>query len=91
MYSISNKDGYLTHFLRKRVLFRLLIPAYAVYVINVMLVALMSGSGRLMNIFSIRTFFSKSNWYVWEIAALYILFYGCAKLDRSLRKCHWFI
>ena len=77
MYNLDNQEGYLSRFLRKRLL-NLLIPAYMVYIIWGCL------EGLLIKNFSLKTFLEyillsnfwlKTNWYVFEIAVFYIVFY----------------
>lgn len=82
MYNLDNQEGYLSRFLRKRLL-NLLIPAYMVYIIWGCL------EGLLIKNFSLKTFLEyillsnfwlKTNWYVFEIAVFYIVFYCLYKL-----------
>lgn len=82
MYSLQNKDNYLKSFLSDR-LFKLLIPAYVIYVIGVLL----KSDVDWVNIFRPDRFVSDTNWYVWEMLAMYIAFYLCARL-MDMRKGH---
>lgn len=82
MYSLQNKENYLHGFLVNR-LSKLLIPAYLIYAIGVLLKAPLGW----MDIFRPDKFFAKTNWYVWEMAGMYIAFYICARLT-DLKKSH---
>ena len=86
MYSISNKNGYMTDFLFKRIR-KLLIPAYIVFLINRFSDGFINKDiSNLIKIINIKTFFLMTNWYVWELLVLYIVFYISVKVDKSLRK-----
>lgn len=90
MYSVANKEGYLENFLRKR-LPKILAPAYAIYTIGILIRCIMQkDSGILYRLISLPEVFEGINWYVWEIVALYVVFYICAKAG-DIRKTHWWI
>lgn len=92
MYSVSNKENYLQVFLRKRLLVKLLLPAYVVFVIGAIVKAFcLGGAYSIKNVYRITAFWSETNWYVWELSMLYIAFYICAKIDKRLIKSHYFL
>lgn len=90
-YSVVNKQEYLNGFLLKR-LPKILIPAYMIYGIGVVIKALLSsnGLGQLGKLIDFSQIFGGINWYIWELALFYIVFYLCAKTG-SLKRAHWYI
>lgn len=88
MYSITHKDNYLDNFLKKR-LPRILAPAYVVFLINIIIHSMMDGNfSNLKNVVNLNKFIFGTNWYVWELLAMYVVFYLCARLDKSLKRSH---
>ena len=86
MYSVTNKDDYLDKFLFKRI-GKLLFPAYGVFLINIVLSSIIDkNSLNLIKIINFKDFFLGTNWYVWELLMLYIVFYISVKIDKSFKK-----
>ena len=86
MYGVSNKENYLQGFWKKRIP-KILIPAYVTFLIGIVIRSIMAGNANnLVNVISIKRFFGQTNWYVWELLVMYIVFYICARLDKSLLK-----
>lgn len=82
MYSIANKDDYLVDFLPKRI-GKLLFPAYIVFLISIVLDGLIDkGAISLIEFFNLKYFFLRTNWYVWELLILYIVFYISVKKGK---------
>ena len=91
MYSVSNKENYLQGFWKKRIP-KILIPAYVTFLIGIVIRSIMSGNANnFVNIISIKRFFGQTNWYVWELLVMYIVFYICARLDKSLSKSQYIL
>lgn len=88
-YSVTNKQGYLECFLIKR-LPKILVPAYVIYGIGVVIKALLvsDGVGQLSKLFDVSQIFGGINWYIWELAVFYVVFYVCARF-AELKKAHW--
>lgn len=77
MYNFDNREGYLNHFLRKR-LINLLVPVYVVYIIWGCLERILIKNYFLhtfLEYILLSDFWSKTNWYVFEIAIFYVVFY----------------
>ena len=92
MYSVSNKPHYLSNFFRKRILINLLLPAYIVFIAGEITRSILGEEGtELSNVAEIIPFFRETNWYVWEIVGLYICFFICAMIDKSLIKSHYYL
>lgn len=91
MYSITNKKNYLKEFLRKR-FGKILVPAYFIFLINLIVDSI---SGRdfnnLIKAVNLKSFMEETNWYVWELLVMYIIFYICAKIDKSLVKSQYLL
>lgn len=83
MYSVQNKKDYMQRFLQKRI-FKILIPAYFIYAIGILIQRFISfESISFAHIFDMRTFYQSTNWYVWELILLYVVFYCCFKWLKS--------
>lgn len=87
MHNFNNQEGYLNHFLRKRLL-NILVPAYMVYIIWGCL------EGSIIKTYSLHTFLEyillrefwlKTNWYLFEIAIFYVVFYCLYKFFPKQR------
>lgn len=86
VYSYEHKKNYLQHFITKK-LKRILIPAYFVYVLFIITSAILNRN--LLEIISIinpKKFFLLTNWYVWEILLLYLLFYIIYKINMKFKQ-----
>lgn len=91
MYSLANKEDYLTNFFPGRIK-KILIPAYIVFVITVILHSIIDQNMRnMINVINIKSFFLYTNWYVWELLMLYIVFYISVRIDRIGKKFHYII
>ncbi len=91
MYSLSCKENYLDAFLRKRLL-KLLVPAYGVFAVGVLVRSCQKENmGELGNLLNPERFFNGTNWYVWELAGMYLVFYLWAKFCRNYEKGHWIL
>lgn len=86
MHSVSNKENYLQGFWKRRFP-KILVPAYFVFVAGIVIENHNGGNlNNLVNVVNLRAFFENTNWYVWELLVMYIVFYICARLDKSLLK-----
>ncbi|MBD5536382.1 MAG: acyltransferase [Lachnospiraceae bacterium] len=86
MYGVSNKENYLQGFWKRRFP-KILVPAYFVFVVGIAIENYNGGNlNNLVNVVNLRVFFEHTNWYVWELLVMYIVFYICARLDKSLLK-----
>lgn len=90
MYSVTNKPGYLDNLLRKR-LPKIVVPAYMIYAIGMLIKCTVQRDMSLLNrLISLPEIFAGINWYIWEIVALYVVFYIAARVG-DIRKTHWWI
>ena len=71
-YGAEHKEGYFKHFILKKV-WKLLLPAYIVYAIYTVALGLLFKEAVWTDLFSLMVFFEKTNWYVWEQLAFYII------------------
>lgn len=86
IYSIINKEGYLSGFLWKKVR-KLLIPAYIVFLLEIILNSIMDKKiSNLINAINVKQFFHMTNWYVWELLVFYIAFLFGFKVCKNLKK-----
>lgn len=85
-YSVSRKENYMENFLRSRIA-KIIVPAYVIYVVGVFVnIAIEGWTGRrFADIVNPIMFWHGTNWYVWELIGLYIVFWICEKF-RLLRK-----
>lgn len=75
MHCTIHKKGYLDSFLIKRI-FKILFPAYAIFVFGILIKYFMHYPETfLYDILNFKSFFHSTNWYVWEIVLLYIVYY----------------
>lgn len=88
-YSIKEKKEYLKGFVLKKTL-ALLIPAYIAYIIGLAGLSFQYSYRVFDELGKPWIFFSRVNWFIWELLALYVLTYVCAKIG-ALRKTHFFI
>ncbi|MCH5248450.1 MAG: acyltransferase family protein [Lachnospiraceae bacterium] len=87
MCSLHNKNNYLDRFLINR-LPKLLIPAYVIYAIGIFAKAVFLNTAYgPADFFRPDRCFTGTNWYVWEMFVMYIVFYICARL-MDLKKSH---
>lgn len=80
-------EAYLNGFFKKRI-GRILIPLFTAYAVSLPLYAIFKGPIDWHNVIRTITWggpYLKFSWYVTEIAVLYILFYICAKISRSVK------
>lgn len=91
MYSMANKNNYLTKFVPNKIR-KVLIPAYIVFLVDVILHSMINRNMLYMlNIMFPKTFFLRTNWYVWELLMLYFVFYMSIKMQNNLKKFHLII
>ncbi len=91
MYSLANKDGYLISFLPNRMR-KILIPAYVVFVLNIILHSIISQNmWNMIKIIDLKEFFWQTNWYVWELLMLYIVFYISVRIDKNPKRFHFIV
>lgn len=85
-YSISNKAQYMDGFLRRRIP-KIIIPAFAIHTIGVLLYAWENGWQEqwYVGIINPMAIWTRTNWYVWELIGLYMVFWICEKYG-VLRK-----
>ena len=84
MYSKQVKTDYLKNFIPQKVK-RLLIPAYAAYILLVLLLAIIKKYQiSLYDFVNIKEIFMHTNWYVWEILLLYLVFWICFKISPRI-------
>lgn len=84
MYSTIHKEGYINKFLFRRIL-KVLIPAYSIYAIGIIIkFCLNDFSLNIYDFFNWRMFFESTNWYVWEIILLYILYHIFMKSRKQI-------
>ena len=89
IYNTKNKEDYLQTFLKRR-FSKVLMPAYFVFLIGIVIKSAIAGdAGNLINVINLKFFWEQTNWYVWELLGMYIIFYICAKIDRSLLKSQY--
>ena len=81
MYNWVNKKDYLKGFLKRRVT-KIVITAYIIYAIGTLLL-----QRPVTNFINLKEFFLETNWYVWEIVGLYVVFLICAKLFKPKMLC----
>lgn len=72
-YGADHKEKYLNHFIARK-LAKLLLPAYITYAVYMTALILIFGETGWNSLFDIAGFFQKTNWYVWEQLAFYIIF-----------------
>lgn len=91
MYSMANKNNYLIKFVPNKIR-KVLIPAYIVFLVDVILHSMINRNMLYMlNIMVPKTFFLRTNWYVWELLMLYFVFYMSIKMQNNLKKFHLII
>lgn len=91
MYSIANKENYLKEFRRNR-FGKILVPAYVIFLINVLTGSIIDRNlSNLINAVNPMIFFKQTNWYIWELLVMYMIFYVCAKIDKSLLKSQYLL
>lgn len=91
MYSLSCKENYLDTFLKKR-LSRLLIPAYSIFAVGILVCSYQEEKvEELWNLLSPERFFNGTNWFVWELAGMYLVFYLWARFCQNYEKGHWIL
>lgn len=72
-YGAEHKPGYFRHFIAKKAV-KLILPAYVVYAIYTVALIIMSGTAENMGgLLDAVEFFQRTNWYVWEQLAFYII------------------
>lgn len=79
MYNYSNSSEYLNHFLKKRIV-SILFPAYVVYILFGCIEAIITPGGgqsvqSIIQYIFLKEFYKRTNWFVFEIVFLYILFW----------------
>lgn len=85
MYSVINKNDYMVNFIFKKA-GKLLIPVYIVFVINNVLDNVIEKNSLDFREFvNIKNIFLMTNWYVWELLMLYIVFHICFKTSRNAK------
>ncbi len=89
MYSLTNKEGYLRSFLPNRIR-KILIPAYVVFVVDIILHSIIKNQS-MWNIINLKSFFERTNWYVWELLMLYIVFYISIRIDKTGKRFHFIV
>lgn len=90
MYSVDNKKDYMNNFLLKRIP-KIIIPAcMAVLIMQILRSIIELDSSGLTLLLENRNIFHMVNWYIWEQAILYFVFFICITFG-DIKKTHWFI
>lgn len=89
-YSVTANSEYLKTFIKKR-LPKILVPAVMIYIICISFQHVLCGDAKVSYIDRLNplTFFETTNWYVWELVGLYILFWICVRFD--ILKKHYLL
>lgn len=92
MYSKKKKKDYLCNgFILKKVC-KIIIPAYIVYVLFIIFINCFTNTSmELKAIFDFENFFMQTNWFVWEIIVLYILFYLFYRKKNKYADLYFFL
>lgn len=92
MYSKEKKEDYLCNgFILKKVC-KIIIPAYIVYVLFIIFMNCFTNTSmELKTIFDFGDFFMQTNWFVWEIIVLYILFYLFYRKKNKYADLYFFL
>ena len=85
-YSISEKADYLKGFVIKKVL-ALMIPAYVAYIISLTGLSVQYSYRVFDEVARPFVFLRSVNWFIWELLALYVITYICARIG-ALKKMH---
>lgn len=88
-YSIREKEGYLKGFIVKKIL-TILLPAFVAYLIGLAGLSVQYSYRVFDELKTPWMFFFRVNWFIWELLAMYIVTYICAKIG-SLKKTHFII
>lgn len=89
MYSLTNKESYLISFLPNRIR-KILIPAYVVFVVDIIVHSIIKNQS-MWNVINLKSFFERTNWYVWELLMLYIVFYISVRIDKTGKRFHFIV
>lgn len=81
-YSVATNKDYIKTFIKNRIP-KILVPAFVIYIIYILLQHIFNGGAKVSYIDALNplAFFDATNWYVWELVGLYILFWICVRFD----------
>lgn len=84
MYSREKNSDYMKGFLLKR-LKSVLLPAYIVYFLFIVFKIIQTKQVLgIIDLINPKVFFLNTNWYIWEIIFLYIVFYVCSRFVKQM-------